>query len=210
MPSADSTGVLTSWIMPGADGEQVMVDQQLSELAQRSPNFGFLLPHEAVLVGYGAGAEALVFSDPNTSMIKARRFGEQLVAALVTSFGIRLPAKRASQHTRLKVLLDQGVITARVHSWFDIVRDTGNKAVHEGYGAQRDALRLVRTCYELGAQPGGAALGQARTGGHGVLPLPARERTPPPPDRRTEATEAVDHDRVRPAEQLRHRHHQAS
>ena len=104
-----------------------MVDPQLSELAQRSPNFGFLLPHEAVLVGYGAGAEALVFSDPNTSMIKARQFGEQLVAALVTSFGIRLPPKRASQHMRLKVLLDQGVITARVHSWFDTVRDTGNK-----------------------------------------------------------------------------------
>ncbi|MGQ0777422.1 MAG: hypothetical protein ACT4NY_23925 [Pseudonocardiales bacterium] len=47
-----------------------------------------------------------MFSDPNTSMMKARQFGQQLVAVLVTSFGIRLPAGRAGQHKRLKVLLD--------------------------------------------------------------------------------------------------------
>ncbi|MGH3774865.1 MAG: DEAD/DEAH box helicase family protein [Pseudonocardiaceae bacterium] len=127
------------------------VDPRLEELAQRSPNFGFLLAHEAVLVGYGAAAESMVFADPNTSMIKARQFGEQLVAALVTTFGIRIPAGKDSQHKRLKVLLDQGVINKRVHSWFDAVRDTGNKAAHEGFAAQRDALRLVRTCYDLGA-----------------------------------------------------------
>ena len=84
-------------------------------------------------------------------MIKARQFGEQLVAALVTTFGIRIPADRDSQYKRLKVLLDQGVITRRVHSWFNAVRDTGNKAVHDGFAAQRDALLLVRACYELGA-----------------------------------------------------------
>lgn len=60
------------------------VDPQLEELAQRTPNFGFLLAHEAVLVRYGAAAESMVFTDPNTSMVKARQFGEQLVAALVT------------------------------------------------------------------------------------------------------------------------------
>jgi type I restriction enzyme, R subunit len=92
-----------------------------------------------------------VFTDPNTSMIKARQFGEQLVTALVATFGIRIPADKDTQHKRLKVLLDQGVINKRVHSWFDAVRDTGNKAVHEGFAAQRDALRLVRACYDLGA-----------------------------------------------------------
>ena len=128
-----------------------MVNPRLSDLASRSPNFGLLLDHEPVLVGYGAGAEALVFTDPNMSMIKARQFGEQLVAALVTTFGIRIPADKDTQYKRLKVLLDQGVITRRAHSWFDAVRDTGNKAVHEGFAAQRDALLLVRACYELGA-----------------------------------------------------------
>ncbi|MGA8519403.1 MAG: DEAD/DEAH box helicase family protein [Pseudonocardiaceae bacterium] len=127
------------------------VDPRLAELAQRTPNFGFLLEHEAVLVGYGAAAESMIFTDPNTSMIKARQFGEQLVTALVATFSIRIPAGQSTQHKRLKVLLDQGVINQRVHTWFDAVRDTGNKAVHDGFAAQRDALQLVRTCYDLGA-----------------------------------------------------------
>jgi type I restriction enzyme R subunit len=50
----------------------VTVDPRLRELARRTPNFGFLLAHEAVLVEYGAAAESMVFTDPNTSMIKAR------------------------------------------------------------------------------------------------------------------------------------------
>ncbi len=126
-------------------------DPRLQELAQRTPNFGFLLEHEAVLVGYGAAAESMVFTDANTSMIKARQFGEQLVTLLIATFGIQIPAAQRTQHKRLNVLLDQGVINKRVHSWFDAVRDTGNKAAHEGFAAQRDALQLLRTCYDLGA-----------------------------------------------------------
>lgn len=42
------------------------MDPRLGELARRSPNFGFLLEYEPVLVGYGAAAEAMVFTDPNT------------------------------------------------------------------------------------------------------------------------------------------------
>lgn len=77
------------------------VDPRLRELAHRTPNFGFLLAYEAVLVGYGAAAESMVFTDPNTSMIKARQFGEQLVTALVTTFGIQIPADKDTQYKRL-------------------------------------------------------------------------------------------------------------
>jgi hypothetical protein len=55
------------------------------------------------------------------------------------------------QHQRVNVLSDQGVLTERVHGWFNDVRKIGNRAVPEDYAAQRDALQLVRTCYELGA-----------------------------------------------------------
>ncbi|MBV8542950.1 MAG: DEAD/DEAH box helicase family protein [Pseudonocardiales bacterium] len=153
-------------------------DPRLEELAHRTPNFGFLLGHEAVLVGYGAAAESMVFTDPNTSMIKARQFGEQLVTALVTTFGIRIPADEDTQYKRLKVLLDQGVINKRVHSWFDAVRDTGNKAVHEGFAAQRDALRLVRTCYDLGAWFHRTAT-QSRQAPPFVPPQPPQRAAPP-------------------------------
>jgi type I restriction enzyme R subunit len=126
----------------------VRVDPRLAELARRTPNFGFLLEHEAVLVGYGAAAESMVFTDPNISMIKARQFGEQLLSALITTFGIRIPAGKTTQHKRLKVLLDQGVINQRVHSWFNTVRDTGNKAarlVNQLYGVAKLTTVACRT-----------------------------------------------------------------
>jgi hypothetical protein len=41
-----------------------MADPRLQELAQRTPNFDFVLEHEAVLVGYGAAAESMVSPTP--------------------------------------------------------------------------------------------------------------------------------------------------
>ncbi|MFI9011658.1 DUF4145 domain-containing protein [Actinosynnema sp. NPDC053489] len=125
------------------------VDQQVHELAQRTANFGHLLTHEPVLVVHGAAAEAAVFTDPNTAMFKCRLFGEALTARAFIQFGI--PNMPDKQFKRLKILSDQGLINQRVHGWFEQVRTIGNQAVHEGYAAQRDALLLVRACYELGA-----------------------------------------------------------
>ena len=168
------------------------VDLRLGELARRTPNFGFLLAHEPVLVGYGAAAESLVFTDPNTSMIKARQFGEQVVTALVTTFGIRIPRDKDTQHKRLKVLLDQGVINKRVHSWFDAVRDTGNRAVHEGFAAQRDALLILRACYELGAWFH-RTVTQSREAPPFVPPQPPQDAAPPrDPADATASTELKD------------------
>ncbi|MGW3996390.1 DEAD/DEAH box helicase family protein [Amycolatopsis sp. NPDC004772] len=124
-------------------------DQQVRELAERTANFGYLLTYEPVLVVHGAAAEAALFTDPNTAMFKCRLFGEALTAKAFIEFGI--PNMPDKQFQRLKVLSDQGFVTTRVRRWFDDVRKIGNQAVHEGYAAQRDALQLVRACYELGA-----------------------------------------------------------
>lgn len=76
------------------------------------------------------------------------------------------------------MLLDQGVINKRVHAWFDAVRDTGNKAVHEGFAAQRDALRLVRTCYDLGSWFH-RTMTQSRQAPPFVPPQPPQPAVPP-------------------------------
>lgn len=125
------------------------LDDQLRAAAARTPNFGYLLDHEPVLVAYGAAAESMVFTDSNTAMIKCRQFGEALTEVAFAAFGI--PGMPDTQHRRLRMLLDQGALPARVHGWFDAVRRKGNQAVHEGYEGQRDALILLRACYELGA-----------------------------------------------------------
>jgi hypothetical protein len=44
----------------------VTINPRLEELALRTPSFGVLLKHEAVLLSYGAAAESTVFADPNT------------------------------------------------------------------------------------------------------------------------------------------------
>ena len=125
------------------------VDPKLDALANAAPNFGYLLTHEPLLISYGAAAEASVYTDPNTAMVKCRQFGEALTARAFIQFGIpKMPDK---QFQRLKLLSDQGFVTARVHRWFDDVRRIGNRATHEDHAAQRDALLLVRACYELGA-----------------------------------------------------------
>ncbi|MGW4588164.1 DEAD/DEAH box helicase family protein [Amycolatopsis thermoflava] len=125
------------------------VDQQVRLLAERSANFGYLLAHEPMLVVHGAAAEAALFTDPNTAMYKCRLFGEALTARAFIQFGI--PNMPDKQFQRLRILSDQGFVNERVRRWFDAVRKTGNKAVHEGYAAQRDAVLLLRACYELGA-----------------------------------------------------------
>lgn len=60
---------------------------RIRELAQRSQNFGYLLPYEPLLVVYGAGAEAYVYSDPNGALVKCRQFVETLTQELLTRLG---------------------------------------------------------------------------------------------------------------------------
>jgi type I restriction enzyme R subunit len=101
----------------------VGVDDQVRAVATKSPNFGYLLVHEPVLVAYGAAAKSMVFTDSNTAMIKCRQFGEALTEVAFTAFGIQgIPDK---QYQRLKMLLDLGALTPRVYKWFDAVRDQG-------------------------------------------------------------------------------------
>ena len=59
--------------------------KSIDELAEWSLNFGFLLPHEPLLVMDGAAAESYLYSDPDASMAKARRFTETLAKLLVSS-----------------------------------------------------------------------------------------------------------------------------
>jgi type I restriction enzyme R subunit len=124
-------------------------EDRIRELAEQAPNFGYLLQHESLLVVHRAGAESYVFSDPNTSMIKARQFGDALAETAFLKLG--LPSMPDKQFQRLNIMRDQGMLDERVLAWFNAVRITGNKATHQSHDHQRDALLLVRACYELGA-----------------------------------------------------------
>lgn len=128
---------------------EARVDERIRELARRSPNFGFLLDLEPMLVLDGAGAESYVYSDPNAALFKARQFGETLAKRLAADSGTR--ARGTRQVDLLFALTRDGVVEGSTRRAFDDLRTVGNQAVHGHYGEVRAALDAVRTCFELGA-----------------------------------------------------------
>ncbi|WP_432869304.1 DEAD/DEAH box helicase family protein [Microbispora rosea] len=120
----------------------------IEELAQRSPNFGFLLAHEPMLVLDGASAESHVYTDPDAAMYKARRFSEILAKLLVKLTNTQV--QHNDQSGRIHALSNAGVLVPQIRLWFDQVRDSGNRAVHTHYGDVRAALNCVKLCFELG------------------------------------------------------------
>ena len=125
------------------------MDERIRELARRSPNFGFLLDYEPLLVLDGAEAEAYVYSDPNTALFKARKFGETLAEKLVATG--RIQVSGTSQYSRLAALARDGLIKASQQEQFDELRTVGNRAVHTHYGEVRAALNALRACFLLGS-----------------------------------------------------------
>jgi type I restriction enzyme R subunit len=130
------------------------MDERIRALADASANFGFLLPHEPLLVLYGAGAEAAIFTDPNVAIFKARQFGEILATDLVRRGRVHADGER--QVDRLRALDREGFLHGNVGQAFDYIRGVGNRAVHNNFGvandpvAQRAALEAVQTCFRLG------------------------------------------------------------
>ncbi|WP_406312698.1 DEAD/DEAH box helicase family protein [Streptosporangium sp. NBC_01639] len=118
-------------------------------LAGGSPNFGFLLAHEPLLVVYGTGAETSVFTDPNGALVKCRQFIEVLATVMMRRTGITV-AGDSRLGTRIHALSDNGVILRDGADAFHEIRRVGNKAVHEHYADTRAALDSVNKCFQLG------------------------------------------------------------
>ena len=60
-----------------------------------SPNFAFLTHHDQVLVEFAALAEAYVFSDPNSSLIKLRQLAELLAKQTAAYCGIEVQERES-------------------------------------------------------------------------------------------------------------------
>ncbi len=130
-----------------------MTDSKISALAARSQNFGYLLsdkvlPHEQLLVEFGARAELVVFADPNSALVKARQFVETLAREMVRFLALK---PQDSLQLRVKALSTAGALPADRFEDFDRVRVLGNRAVHEGFADRGAALECLRRCFELGA-----------------------------------------------------------
>lgn len=126
----------------GGDADQV------ARLAAGSANFGHLLQHEPLLVTLGCAAESYVHTDPHAAMVKTRLYGEIMARHLVTLLGITVPGNK--QVDRINALTRADVLVPQVRAWFEAIRTTGNRAVHEYYANVREALQSVEMCFRLG------------------------------------------------------------
>ncbi|CAL9519818.1 DEAD/DEAH box helicase family protein [Streptomyces sp. enrichment culture] len=136
--------MVTAAVAGPSDGD----DEQVARLAAGSSNFGHLLRHEPLLVTLGCAAESYVHTDPHAAMVKTRLFGEVMTRHLVALLGLTVPGTR--QVDRINALTRSGVLVPQVRSWFEAVRTTGNRAVHEYYANVREALQSVELCFRLG------------------------------------------------------------
>ena len=114
-----------------------------------SLNFAFLEEHDPQLVQLGGLAEQYFTSDPNTSLIKLRQFGERLAQLIAANVGLYV-ATEDRQVDLLRRLKDRGLLNPDVERLFHELRRTGNDATHALTGDARTALSHLKYARQLG------------------------------------------------------------
>ncbi|MFJ8372799.1 DEAD/DEAH box helicase family protein [Streptomyces sp. NPDC094461] len=123
--------------------EPSVLESRFTALAVASANFGFLLPHEPLLVLHGASCEARAATAPAEAVAAARQFGEVLAAELGRRAGVRLPA--GDQLARLDLLSRAGMLPGPVLDAFnDLHRFDGG-----AHDEREVAAHLVGRCFAL-------------------------------------------------------------
>lgn len=114
-----------------------------------SLNFAFLEEHDPQLVRLGGLAEQYFTTDPNTSLIKLRQFGELLAGLIAAKVGLYV-AEGDRQIDLLRRLKDRGLLNPDVERLFHELRRTGNDATHALTGDARTALSHLKYARQLG------------------------------------------------------------
>ncbi|UGQ13614.1 DUF4145 domain-containing protein [Yinghuangia sp. ASG 101] len=124
------------------------MDARIRELAENSPNFGYLLEISPKLVAYGTRAEVFLADEPGDAMIKCRQFLEELVRVVVVKTGTGQGVDSLGK--RVQALSDADVVSRQAVRQMRTVLRSGNKAVHEDFADPDKAAESVRCCFWLG------------------------------------------------------------
>ncbi len=117
-------------------------------MAAQTSNFDFLRQHDPLLADLGGLAERYFKSDPTTSLMKLRQFGEVLtqhVAACTSLYD----STDEKQFVLLNRLWDRGALTPQISQLFHGIRKAGNAANHENKGDHSEALHQLKMAYKL-------------------------------------------------------------
>lgn len=114
-------------------------------------SFEFLLPVNPNLAQLAEQAEQAVWSNPRTTLLQGRLFGEQL-AALISQMEKVEPVYAIKQLERLHLLARKDIISEIIRSSFEWLRMNGNAAAHDSKEIPSDlALSAHRHLYVLSA-----------------------------------------------------------
>ena len=111
-------------------------------------NFGFLTDHDTLFFELASSAERVFASDPNTTLIKLRQFGEALAQNLAVRCGIELDEKIV-QADLLYQLNRQIRLDPKVLELFHTLRIEGNRATHQFRTQHKEALDGLRVARAL-------------------------------------------------------------
>lgn len=111
-------------------------------------NFDFLSNKWDILANLGETAESNVFRDPNTTLMKLRIFAETLTKFVLAYEEIN-ETYDTKQIDRIQTLRRDDLITPELEDILQTIRKKGNKAMHEGYGTQKEAEALSQMSFRL-------------------------------------------------------------
>lgn len=111
-------------------------------------NFEFLDKEFPVLSQFGKKAEAYLYSDSNSCLMKLGMIGETIVNLMFTYDRIVLPSENTAVN-RIGVLFREGLLTQDFVDILHALRKVRNKAVHENYSSIEDAKVLLQMAHSL-------------------------------------------------------------
>lgn len=97
-------------------------------------NFFFLEADFPVLAQFGQKAEAYLYSDSNSCLMKLGMIGETVVNLMFTYDRIALPIENTAVN-RITTLFREGLLPQDLVDILHALRKTRNKAVHDNYSS---------------------------------------------------------------------------
>jgi len=111
-------------------------------------NFSFLENTFPVLAQFGKNAEAYLYSDSNSCLMKLGMIGETIVNLMFTYDNITPPADNTAVN-RITTLARDGYLTQDLVNILHALRKIRNKAVHENYTSIADGKVLLQMAHGL-------------------------------------------------------------
>ena len=111
-------------------------------------NFRFLDHDFPVLARFGEIAEAYLYSDSNSCLMKLGMIGETIVNLMFTYDHIPFPTDNTAVK-RIAVLSGEGLLTQELVDILHALRKVRNKAVHENYESVSDGKALLQMAHSL-------------------------------------------------------------